>query len=368
MSFLPRSRTQEYQNNDDNTQTIRCYSPANPHYYKDSDGNYHSIDSSHTSSLNNSNVGNFTLKDKNIHSLGVRQDDNKEKYIGIRPDDTQDGSQQFEWTIISASVNGENVPIDLSKNDFVDNNQVDLGNVTLFSTRRYVRQMLHYTGSINDFKIEYKIDLTGFKVSGSKYTSSTILPNSNNVSVDTNYYKGDDNNEFIILDDDNNIKYRITEPVLLDSNFNEVKHYMSQSVIDSTTIFHDEINNFTTHTLKDNGDGTYLYTKYPVSSSINNISSSVNYIDSTTVYSTAASDGFVGKTNASSWNAAETATTGNAIDTSGDYIKAVESWSPFFGGSILATIYRGFLSFDTSGMKVGKIFAPHAKIYEKGKE
>ena len=40
MSFLPKSRTQEYQNNNDGTQTIRCYSPINPHYYKDSDGNF----------------------------------------------------------------------------------------------------------------------------------------------------------------------------------------------------------------------------------------------------------------------------------------------------------------------------------------
>ena len=189
MSFLPKSRTQEYQNNDDGTKTIRCYSPINPHYYKDNNGNYNAIDLAYTSSLSNSNVGNFTLKSKNIHSLGIRQDDNKEKYIGIRPDETQDGSQQFEWTIISASVNGNDVPIDLSKNEFVDNNQINLGNVTLFSTRRYVRQMLQYTGSINDFKLEYKINLTGLKVSGSKYTSSTTLSNSNNVSVDTNYYK-----------------------------------------------------------------------------------------------------------------------------------------------------------------------------------
>jgi len=130
--------------------------------------------------------------------------------------------------------------------------------------------MLYYTSSINDFKVEYKINLTGLKVSGSKYTSSTTLYNSNNVSVDTNYYKENNNNQFVILDDDNNIKYKITEPVLLDSNFNEVE--TSGSV----------------HTLKDNGNGTYLYTKYPASSSINNISSSVNYIDATTIYTNAA--------------------------------------------------------------------------------
>ena len=49
--------------------------------------------------------------------------------------------------------------------------------------------MLYYTSSINDFKIEYKLDLKGFSISNDKYTSSTTVPNSNNVSVDTNYYK-----------------------------------------------------------------------------------------------------------------------------------------------------------------------------------
>ena len=44
MSFLPRSRTQKYQKNDDGTTTIRCYSPGNPQYYMDSDGNYYDID------------------------------------------------------------------------------------------------------------------------------------------------------------------------------------------------------------------------------------------------------------------------------------------------------------------------------------
>ena len=177
MKFSPKSRTQEYVINDDGTKTLRCYGHHNPLYYKDSNGNYHSIDLSYTQSLSNENVNNFTLKSKNVHSLGIRQDDNKEKYIGIRPDDTQDiGSQQFEWTIISASVNGNNVPIDLSKNEFINNNQINLGNVTLFSTRNFTRQMLYYTSSINDFKIEYKLDLKGFSISNDKYTSSTTVP------------------------------------------------------------------------------------------------------------------------------------------------------------------------------------------------
>ena len=324
MSFLPKSRTQEYQNNNDGTRTIRCYNQTNPHYYKDGDGNYNAIDLSYTSSLNNSNVGNYTLKSKNIHSLGIRQDDNKEKYIGIRPDDTQDGSQQFEWTIISASVNGNDVPIDLSKNEFVNNIQTNLGNVTLLSTRRYTRQMLHYTGSINDFKLEYKIDLTGLKVSGSKYTSSTTLSNSNNVSVDTNYYKENDGNEFVILDNDDNVKYKITEPVLLDSDFNVVE--TSGSV----------------HTLKDNGDNTYNYTKYPASSSINNISGSVNYIDATTVYGNPFDGTYQAGSFFASWNTAHDSATGTSQQ---------EGYTSAKVGIITFDIISRFVeSFDTSGI------------------
>ena len=48
MSFLPKSRTQKYQINNDGTRTVRCYSSANPQYYKDKNGNYYDIDLSHT--------------------------------------------------------------------------------------------------------------------------------------------------------------------------------------------------------------------------------------------------------------------------------------------------------------------------------
>tara|TARA_Y100000593_G_scaffold51645_1_gene97005 strand:- start:1221 stop:3314 length:2094 start_codon:yes stop_codon:yes gene_type:complete len=163
---------------------VRVYTKANPHYYQDITGSLHPIDLSHSQSLNNSNVGNFTLKSKNVHSLGVRQDSNQEKYIGIRPDETQEnGSQQLEWSIISANINNTNIPIDLSKNQFVDNNQVNLGNVKLFSTRKFVRQMVYYTGSIDDFKVNYKLHLTGLQISNSKYTGNTNVRNSISCSL-----------------------------------------------------------------------------------------------------------------------------------------------------------------------------------------
>jgi hypothetical protein len=527
MSFLPKSRTQKYQINNDGTQTVRCYSPINPQYYKDKNGNYYDIDLSHTSSLNNSNVGNFTLKEKNINSLGIRQDDNKEKYIGIRPDDTQeDGTQQLEWSIVSASVNGNDIPIDLSQNEFVNNNQVNLGNVTLFSTRRYSRQMLHYTGSIDNFELSYKLHLTGLQISNSKHTETTTIRNSvscslidcgnisgsqytsmitkqthsesilamyftddtvikntlfnpnpyyytesagyqqmsgsefigdtgsfhfidrdreywggyhssfdymssgylkdnlylkfkdmnlangikdyilnltnseidgnyirvkdgkkigafiyppdenvaylllalddithmsssfrykdfddishvtlsysdimtgirneinsyNSLISSTDYYQPDSDNNFVIKDSDNNVKYHISSPVLLDSNFNEVT---------SDTI----------HTLREIGDGIYEYKKYPSRNLLlSGISGSVTYIDGTTVYSTAASDGYAVVNSESSWGNAQNASTADSVNTSATKAGSMVKRTSGKMGSFY-DCQRGFFSFDTS--------------------
>ena len=35
----------------------------------------------------------------------------------------------------------------------------NLGNIAIQSTRQFTRQMVHYTGSMNDFKITYKLNL-----------------------------------------------------------------------------------------------------------------------------------------------------------------------------------------------------------------
>ena len=63
MSFLPKSRTQEYRGNDNRTTTYRCYTVDSAQYYKDITGSYHSIDLTYTQSLSNSNVGSFQLYD-----------------------------------------------------------------------------------------------------------------------------------------------------------------------------------------------------------------------------------------------------------------------------------------------------------------
>ena len=130
---------------------IKIYSISNPHYYQDKTGSLNSIDQYYSQSKSNGNISSFQLYSKNINSVGIRKDNNTTKYIGIRPDETQeDGSQQVEWSIKSAQVNGESVTLDLSKYD-INGNTVSLGNVAIQTTRQFTRQMLYYTGSISNF-------------------------------------------------------------------------------------------------------------------------------------------------------------------------------------------------------------------------
>ena len=75
---------------------VKLYSRSNPHYYEDKSGNLHPIELTHSQSKSNSNISSFQLYEKNIHSVGIRTDNTTSKYLGIRPDDTQEyGTQQM---------------------------------------------------------------------------------------------------------------------------------------------------------------------------------------------------------------------------------------------------------------------------------
>ena len=76
--------------------------------------------------------------------------------------------------------------------------------------------MVHYTGSIDDFEIKYKLNLTGLNIQNNK---------------NGDFYQSDVDDKFKIVDDNGELKYIIDTPKLLDKDFNEVIHYMSSSII-----------------------------------------------------------------------------------------------------------------------------------------
>ena len=316
---IPVNRYTEKVYQDDGTATHRIYNMASPHYYVDATGSLNPIDITNVQTITKDSVGVIKLREKNVASIGLRTDGNKTKYLGIRPDETQeDGTQQLEWTIEEAVINNSTQSISLNQTSSIDGVTTNLGGSVVQSTRHYTRQMVPVTGSISNFQVKYKLHLTGLQISNSKDTG-------------TDYYTSD-NGYFKIADTDNNVKFLIKLPILLDSNFEQV-----------TTD--------TRHTLKDNGDETYEYTKYPSDNLLSSgISGSVRYIDATSIYGDADLDGFAGVANILLWNAAHdhaTGTTSNAGQS--EFLTAVQVKEFAFVNNAY-TIYRAFFGFDTSAI------------------
>jgi hypothetical protein len=331
---------------DDGTIKYKVYNKISPHYYMDKTGSLNPIDITNIQTITKDTVGVIKLREKNIVSAGLRTDGNKTKYLGLRPDETQeDGTQQLEWTIEEAIINNTTQSISLNQTSSIDGITTNLGGQVVQSTRFYTRQMVPVTGTISNFQIKYKLHLTGLQISNSKYTEDTIIRNnisgSGTITVGTNHYVPDTNGYFMIVDSSNNKQFQISLPVLLDLDLEEVLNENGLS---------------TTHTLKDNGDGTYEYIKYPSDNSlINGISGSVRYIDATTIYGTAASDGYCATLNFSTingnatvWNAVHDATVG--ILHSGTLTTQAVAISIAGSTTGWSLMYRSFLSFDTSGV------------------
>ena len=340
---------------DDGRIAYKAYGPHNPHYYMDKTGSYHSIDVTDTQTITKDSVGVIKLRKKHIVSVGLRTDGNKTKYLGLRLDETQeDGTHQFEWTINEAIINNTTQSITLNQTSSINNLTTNLGGQVVQSTRYYTRQMVPVTGSISNFKVKYTLDLTGLQISNTKYTEDTTIRNnissSGTITVGTDYYEVDSNGFFKISDNDNNVKFRISEPVLLDSNLDVIQH-ISQSVTSGSETYNSYISNSTTHTLKDNGDGTYEYTKYPSDDLLKTqITGSVKYIDATTIYGETDLDGGVlksgfGVNHATAHNASSgVSNTGTATDDN-DALKYKNS----FSGVIIGRIFFGI---DTTSISV----------------
>jgi len=156
-----KTRRSEKVTYEDGKIAIRCYTRMNPHYFKDEKGTLNPIEID-KSEIVTSGVGDMTLKSKNIVSVGIRRDSSTEKYLGLRPDETQAlGTEQLEFSIESTIFNGEDIFVDLSKNDIIDPITMDLGGVVVRNNRQFSRQMTKVDRELSDFTIKYKLYLKG---------------------------------------------------------------------------------------------------------------------------------------------------------------------------------------------------------------
>ena len=83
----------------------RLFSKAGPINYKKSDGTFDTID--HTFNDTSSSIGDISLMDKGVMSVGKRKGNNPHKVVGIRPDTNQHlGTQQLEFSLVNVELDG----------------------------------------------------------------------------------------------------------------------------------------------------------------------------------------------------------------------------------------------------------------------
>jgi|TARA_B100001250_G_scaffold315214_1_gene277456 hypothetical protein len=141
---------------------FRMYSKIAPLFYKNSNGELNEIDLTFNDA--NSSIGEISLMEKGISSVGKRKGNNPYKVVGIRPDNNQnEGTQQLEFTLV-------NVELDDVKQEF--NVETDL-DIILRPSRIY--QLVKLNKEFSKCKIEFDIHLTNLHLNNEKYESSTKL-------------------------------------------------------------------------------------------------------------------------------------------------------------------------------------------------
>ena len=140
----------------------RIYDKKAPLFYKKPNGTYDSID--HTFNDATSTIGDISLMDKGILSVGKRKGNNPHKVVGIRPDNNQHlGTQQLEFSLINVELDGES-------QDF--NVEDDL-EIKLRAAR--VMQLVKLHKTFNDCKIEFDIYAKGLELQNKKYTENKVI-------------------------------------------------------------------------------------------------------------------------------------------------------------------------------------------------
>lgn len=176
MEYINRTTVKESDN------SYKVYLKSCPQAYKKSDGSYEPIDLSFKDS--SSTIGDISLLDKNVFSVGYRKDGDPLKFMGVRPDNSQDGSKQLEFTFNSLYLDGSLQSVNLSEDCKIE---VEKSRLSKF---------IKASKTFNDFKCEYKLDIKGMTIENTKYSKEESIEsygfNLTNIGLDTgsNVYKG----------------------------------------------------------------------------------------------------------------------------------------------------------------------------------
>lgn len=293
---------------EDGSNIYHCRGPHNPVYFDAGGGALSPIDLATVRDTFSKSVNGLYLRDKNIRSVGIRRDGLKNKYLGIRPDDNQGGSEQLEFTIERIEFDGKEVALDISKHDATrDAVTSDLGNIVVRSTRQGCRQCVKVDHPIKGFKIIFTVHLKGLSAQ----------------------YRAD-LDEWWLYGKDGQFRFRLRKPLLLGEDFEPLEN--GQEWIKAEVV--------------DNGNGTLTYTKTEAPGFDADQLPGVYYIDVDTAYSTTA-DGYIYMGLTSAWADARNATDGTSSSSSVSYYANAARAGNGTGGNSYG-IYRSFFYYNTS--------------------
>ena len=124
--------------------TYKLYPINSPLWYKKPDGTFGDIDLTFNDTT--STIGDISLMDKGIASVGKRKGNNPNKIVGIRPDGTQHlGTQQLEFSLVNVELDGESQDFNVE-----DDLEIKLRASKVF-------QLVKINKEFKDFKIEFDI-------------------------------------------------------------------------------------------------------------------------------------------------------------------------------------------------------------------
>lgn len=141
---------------------FRIYDKRGPLFYKKPDGTYDDID--HTFNDTTSTIGNISLMNKGVVSVGKRKGNNPHKVVGIRPDNNQHlGTQQLEFSLVNVELDGESQEFNVE-----DDLEIKL-------KASKVMQLVKLHKTFNDCKIEFDIYAKGLELQNKKYTENKVI-------------------------------------------------------------------------------------------------------------------------------------------------------------------------------------------------
>jgi len=267
------------------------------------------------------------IVEKNNVTVGFRKDGDLYKYFGLR----YDYDHQFESTFVSIQFNDEEQLEGITEFTNIvkeSDNTIShyIGDLRIYNEvyKTYFRNYVQVDSSISKFTSTEQIHLKGLQIAND-FSGTTGYDLSGETIWTEGIYIPDENDEFYIIDEEWNFKFKIPKPIMKDNSGNTINHPIKHNLIYS--------------------GGTYLYEK--TTTDLDNFDYPL-LIDGSASYFNIINDSMIADTSGldeSDWNYVRDGEDSLSLITTPLYAKF--SIQNSFESGESTTMYRSYLSVDT---------------------